>query len=63
MKPYNFVFDLIFKPHEPGLRLSPELTDLLLANLAEMFEEIEAEERLIEEQEQKKEGKEARPCM
>ena len=63
MKPREFVVDLIFKPHEPGLRLSSELTELLLANFAEMLREIDAEERLIEEEEKReREGKEAPPC-
>jgi hypothetical protein len=63
MKPQNFVVDLIFKPHEPGLRLSPELTQLLLANLAEILKEIDAEERLIvEEEERRSQEKEVPPC-
>ena len=61
MKEREFIVDLIFKPHEPGLRLTPELTQLLLANLAEMLGEIEAEERMIEEEE-RRQGKEAQSC-
>lgn len=43
----QFVINLVFKPKEPGLRLRPAETQLLLAYMGEILREIEEEERLI----------------
>ena len=46
----NFLIDLIFKPNEPGLKLRPEETQLLLAHIGEILKEVEEEEPLIEQE-------------
>lgn len=44
MDEQQFLIDVIFKPIEPGLRLRPEETQLLLAYIGEILKEIEGEE-------------------
>ncbi len=45
----QFLIDLVFKPTEPGLKLRPAETQLLLAYIGEILKEIEIEEsRIIE---------------
>jgi hypothetical protein len=39
-----FLFDLVFKPLNPNQNLRPEETQLLLAYIGEILQEIEAEE-------------------
>jgi hypothetical protein len=46
----QFLIDLIFKPNEPGLRLRPAETQLLLAYIGEILKELESDEKLIEEE-------------
>ncbi len=46
MKEQQFLIDLVFKPKEPGLKLRPEETQLLLAYIGEILKEIEEEEQL-----------------
>ena len=46
----KFLIDLIFKPDEPGLKLRPEETQLLLAYFSEILKEIEEEEKVINEE-------------
>jgi hypothetical protein len=46
----QFLIDLIFKPNEPGLKLRPEETQLLLSYIGEILKEIEAEERAMSEE-------------
>ncbi|MEJ0063115.1 MAG: hypothetical protein WDO70_07915 [Alphaproteobacteria bacterium] len=50
MKEQKFVIDMIFKPIEPGLRLRPEETQVLIAYIGEILKEIEIEERRIEQE-------------
>ena len=50
----EFLIDLIFKPNESGLKLRPAETQLLLAYIGEILQEIEAEEKLIIEEERAK---------
>ena len=45
----RFLIDLIFKPNEPGLKLRPEETQLLLSYIGEILEELEADEISVEE--------------
>ncbi len=51
MNEQQFLIDLIFKPSEPGLRLRPAETQLLLAYMGEILKEIEEEEKVIIEEE------------
>ncbi len=39
----EFLINLIFKPEEPGLRLRPTETQLLLAYIGEILKEVEEE--------------------
>ncbi len=48
----QFMIDLVFKPIEPGLKLRPEETQLLLAYLGEILKEIEEEQLIVGEQNQ-----------
>lgn len=47
----QFLIDLIFKPNEPGLKLRPAETQLLLAYIGEILKEVEEadEVAIIEE--------------
>jgi len=54
MDEQQFLIDMIFKPDEPGLKLRPEETQLLLAYIGEILKEIEEEEKLIVEEEASK---------
>lgn len=47
MSEEQFLIDLIFKPNEPGLRLRPAETQLLLAYISEILQEIEEEEKQL----------------
>jgi len=58
----QFLIDLIFKPNEPGLRLRPAETQLLLAYMGEILKEIEEEEKLIIEEEKAAKEKENMSC-
>ena len=49
----GFFIDMEFKPVEPGLKLRPAETQLLLAHIGEILEEIETEERLIIKEEKR----------
>ena len=51
MDEQQFLIDLVFKPLEPGLRLRPEETQLLLAYIGEILKEVENEEKWISEEE------------
>ena len=51
MKEQQLLIDLVFKPIEPGLKLRPEETQLLLAYLGEILKEIEDEVTLMEKKE------------
>ena len=41
----NFLIDLIFKPDEPGLKLRPQETQLLLSHIGEILMELEEEDQ------------------
>ena len=41
----QFLFTLVFKPDKDGLRLRPEITQLLLAHMSELFRQVEIEEQ------------------
>jgi hypothetical protein len=47
----RFLLNMIFKPHEPGLRLRPGEIQLLLAYIGDLLQEIEEEEKKIIEEE------------
>lgn len=49
----KFSVEITFKPEEPGCRLRPAETRLLLAYMGEILQEIEVEERRIIEEERK----------
>ena len=49
MDEQQILLELIFKPIEPGLKLRPTETQLLLAYIGEILKEIEAEERAMVE--------------
>jgi hypothetical protein len=49
MDEQQFLIDVIFKPIEPGIRLRPEETQLLLAYMGEILKGIENEETLLVE--------------
>jgi len=58
----EFLYKLIFKPAEPGLRLSLQETQILLAYYGEMLKEIQVEHERILEEEKAKQQKEDAPC-
>lgn len=58
----NFLIKLVFKDHEPGLRLPLEETQLLLAYIGEILRQIEAEEKLIVAEQNAAQKKETTPC-
>ncbi len=47
----EFLIELIFKPKEPGQRLRPAETQLLLAYMSEILQEVALEEQRILEEE------------
>jgi len=48
-----FLIDLLFQPNDSKLRLRPAETQLLLSYIGEILSEIEAEEKIILEEERK----------
>jgi hypothetical protein len=58
----NFVMSAIFKPDQPGLKLPPAITQLLLSYIGEILVEIEAEEKVIVEEQKASENKGAPLC-
>jgi hypothetical protein len=58
----QFLIELIFKPKEPGLRLRPAETQLLLAYIGEILQEVELEEKRILEEEKAAKEQEKPPC-
>jgi len=49
----QFLINLLFEPNDPKLRLRPAETQLLLSYIGEILTEIEAEEKIILEEERK----------
>ena len=49
----QFLIDLVLKPLEPGEKLRPAETRLLLAYIGEILQEVEIEEKRIIEEERK----------
>ncbi len=47
----QFLINLLFEPTDPKLRLRPAETQLLLSYIGEILQEIEAEEKIILEEE------------
>ena len=47
----QFLIDLIFKPNGTGLKLRPAETQLLLAHIGEILQQLEADENSTKEQE------------
>ena len=47
----QFLINLLFEPNDPKLRLRPAETQLLLSYIGEILREIEAEEKIIIEEE------------
>ena len=47
----QFLINLLFEPNDPKLRLCPAETQLLLSYIGEILHEIEAEEKIILEEE------------
>ena len=45
----RFLIDLIFKPNEPGFKIRPAETQLLLSYIGEILKELEADEISVEE--------------
>jgi hypothetical protein len=51
MDEQKFLIDLVFKPIEPGLKLRPEETQLILSYIGEILKELEAEENAARNEE------------
>ena len=58
----QFLIDLVFQPVEPGLKLRLAERQLLLSYIGEILKEVEAEEKLIIEEEKTAKIKEEAPC-
>ena len=58
----RFLVDLIFKTEEPGMRLRPAETQLLLAYIGEILKEVESEEQRIIAEEKARPDKEDMSC-
>jgi len=58
----QFLMNVIFKPSEKRLRLSPQLSQLLLAHIGEILSEVEEEEKRVIAEQETDNNMENTPC-
>lgn len=58
----ELLIELVFKPMEPGQRLRPAETQLLLAYMSEILQEVALEEQRILEEEKAAKEQEDKSC-